>query len=208
MSKETTFKSGITNHTLGHLFHFMKVYPVAINLLLNVCVLSCTSKHQPIKLECWSWCDVPVLPLSQMTVSVWSLKGWLWDISKMIPTFSIKLDTEDKARDLYKEAIRLGLCVWCEFSNQTTTPTAVVLPSLLWYESSNCMAVTMFACSISSQIIEELTKNGVEIYRFPTDDETVAEMNNTMNVSTTLSVFQSTGTQLVAAPLVVTLLTT
>ena len=47
------------------------------------------------------------------------------------------------------------------------------------------MAVTMFACSISSQIIEELTKNGVEIYRFPTDDETVAEMNNTMNVSTT-----------------------
>lgn len=70
------------------------------------------------------------------------------------------------------------------------------------------MAVTMFACSISSQIIEELTKNGVEIYRFPTDDETVAEMNNTMNVSTTLSVFQSTGTQLVAAPLVVTLLTT
>ena len=36
------------------------------------------------------------------------------------------------------------------------------------------------------QIMEELNKNGVEIYKFPTDDETVAEMNNAMNVSFTL----------------------
>ena len=32
------------------------------------------------------------------------------------------------------------------------------------------------------QIMEELTSNGVEIYRFPVDDETVAEMNAGMNV--------------------------
>ena len=30
--------------------------------------------------------------------------------------------------------------------------------------------------------MEELNKNGVEIYRFPTDDETVADINNQMNV--------------------------
>ena len=30
--------------------------------------------------------------------------------------------------------------------------------------------------------MEELTSNGVEIYRFPVDDETVAEMNAGMNV--------------------------
>ena len=34
------------------------------------------------------------------------------------------------------------------------------------------------------QIMDELNKNAVEIYRFPTDDETVADMNNQMNVST------------------------
>ena len=32
--------------------------------------------------------------------------------------------------------------------------------------------------------MEELASNGVEIYRFPVDDETVAEMNASMNVST------------------------
>ena len=31
--------------------------------------------------------------------------------------------------------------------------------------------------------MEELANNGVNIYRFPVDDETVAEMNTTMNVS-------------------------
>lgn len=33
------------------------------------------------------------------------------------------------------------------------------------------------------QIIEELRTNGVDIYKFPTDDETVAETNVKMNVS-------------------------
>ncbi|XP_005186503.1 septin-2-like [Musca domestica] len=32
-----------------------------------------------------------------------------------------------------------------------------------------------------SKILEELSKNGVNIYRFPTDDETVADTNSTMN---------------------------
>ena len=31
--------------------------------------------------------------------------------------------------------------------------------------------------------MDELASNGVEIYRFPMDDETVAEMNSKMNVS-------------------------
>ena len=31
--------------------------------------------------------------------------------------------------------------------------------------------------------MNELISNGIHIYQFPTDDETVAEMNSTMNVS-------------------------
>lgn len=31
--------------------------------------------------------------------------------------------------------------------------------------------------------MNELVSNGVQIYQFPTDDETVAEVNATMNVS-------------------------
>lgn len=31
--------------------------------------------------------------------------------------------------------------------------------------------------------MHELAENGVEIYRFPIDDETVSEVNNQMNVS-------------------------
>lgn len=32
------------------------------------------------------------------------------------------------------------------------------------------------------KITSELVSNGVQIYQFPTDDETVAEINSTMNV--------------------------
>ena len=35
--------------------------------------------------------------------------------------------------------------------------------------------------------MNELTSNGVQIYKFPTDDETVAEVNGAMNVSTSSS---------------------
>ena len=31
--------------------------------------------------------------------------------------------------------------------------------------------------------MSELVSNGVQIYQFPTDDETVAELNSNMNVS-------------------------
>ena len=33
------------------------------------------------------------------------------------------------------------------------------------------------------QIMEELGENGLRIYTFPTEDATVAEINNKMNVS-------------------------
>jgi len=36
---------------------------------------------------------------------------------------------------------------------------------------------------LSTQIISELVSNGVQIYQFPTDDETVADLNASMNVS-------------------------
>ena len=41
--------------------------------------------------------------------------------------------------------------------------------------------------------MEELANDGVDIYRFPVDDETVAEMNASMNVSFSffLSLFYS-----------------
>lgn len=35
--------------------------------------------------------------------------------------------------------------------------------------------------SILFQIIEELHSNGINIYNFPTDDETVADLNTRMN---------------------------
>lgn len=33
------------------------------------------------------------------------------------------------------------------------------------------------------QIMSELVSNGVQTYQFPVDDETVADLNSTMNVS-------------------------
>ena len=38
-----------------------------------------------------------------------------------------------------------------------------------------------------SKIMSELVSNGVQIYQFPTDEETVAEINATMSVSLYLS---------------------
>lgn len=37
------------------------------------------------------------------------------------------------------------------------------------------------------KITSELVSNGVQIYQFPTDDESVAEINSTMNVSGSIS---------------------
>ena len=42
----------------------------------------------------------------------------------------------------------------------------------------------LFVCFV--QIMAELKSNGVNIYHFPTDDQTVADTNNAMNVSTVI----------------------
>jgi hypothetical protein len=41
-----------------------------------------------------------------------------------------------------------------------------------------------------SKIMSELVSNGVQIYQFPTDEETVAEINATMSVSPQLNADQ------------------
>jgi len=41
----------------------------------------------------------------------------------------------------------------------------------------------LLACRELLQIMSELTSNGIHIYQCPTDDETVAEVNTAMNVS-------------------------
>ena len=43
-----------------------------------------------------------------------------------------------------------------------------------------------------AKINEELTANGVQVYQFPTDDETVQEINNTMNAHVPFAVVGST----------------
>lgn len=42
------------------------------------------------------------------------------------------------------------------------------------------------------QIMEELGENGLRIYTFPTEDATVAEINNKMNVSITNGTYEYT----------------
>jgi septin 6/8/11 len=42
-----------------------------------------------------------------------------------------------------------------------------------------------------AKIMSELTSNGVQIYNFPTDDESVADTNKTMNVGYLPSLYQS-----------------
>lgn len=39
--------------------------------------------------------------------------------------------------------------------------------------------------------MSELVSNGVQIYQFPTEDEAVAEINSSMNVGLSLSLFVS-----------------
>lgn len=49
-----------------------------------------------------------------------------------------------------------------------------------------------FSNSFQAKINEELQANGVEIYQFPTDDETVHEINNSMNSHVPFAVVGST----------------
>lgn len=43
-----------------------------------------------------------------------------------------------------------------------------------------------------AKIIQELTTNGVQIYQFPTDDESVSEVNTSMNTHVPFAVVGST----------------
>lgn len=45
---------------------------------------------------------------------------------------------------------------------------------------------------LQAKIIQELSTNGVQIYQFPTDDETVAEVNVSMNTHVPFAVVGST----------------
>lgn len=45
---------------------------------------------------------------------------------------------------------------------------------------------------LQSNIIQELSSNGVQIYQFPTDDETVSSVNVTMNSHVPFAVVGST----------------
>lgn len=47
-------------------------------------------------------------------------------------------------------------------------------------------------CLFQSKIISELQNNGIHIYQFPTDDESVADINSTMNTHVPFAVVGST----------------
>lgn len=54
-----------------------------------------------------------------------------------------------------------------------------IIPIIAKSDAISKSELTKFKIKITS----ELVSNGVQIYQFPTDDETVAEINSTMNVS-------------------------
>lgn len=64
-------------------------------------------------------------------------------------------------------------------------------PTLLFPSQVNIIPIIAKSDAISKseltkfkiKITSELVSNGVQIYQFPTDDESVAEINGTMNVS-------------------------
>lgn len=58
-------------------------------------------------------------------------------------------------------------------------PQVNIIPVIAKSDAISKSELTKFKIKITS----ELVSNGVQIYQFPTDDETVAEINSTMNVS-------------------------
>lgn len=54
-----------------------------------------------------------------------------------------------------------------------------IIPIIAKSDAISKSELTKFKIKITS----ELVSNGVQIYQFPTDDESVAEINGTMNVS-------------------------
>lgn len=60
-------------------------------------------------------------------------------------------------------------------------PQVNIIPIIAKSDAISKSELTKFKIKITS----ELVSNGVQIYQFPTDDESVAEINGTMNVSST-----------------------
>ena len=67
-----------------------------------------------------------------------------------------------------------------------------VLQSCLWFcdglislSSVAISLIMIFFCLFPAQIMQEIKENDVQIYTFPTDDQTVSELNKKMNVSRT-----------------------
>lgn len=58
-------------------------------------------------------------------------------------------------------------------------PQVNIIPIIAKSDAISKSELTKFKIKITS----ELVSNGVQIYQFPTDDESVAEINGTMNVS-------------------------
>lgn len=70
----------------------------------------------------------------------------------------------------------LYLIILKEISCHENVETGILI-DFMW------LAVMISFVLYRQQLMSELTSNGVHIYQFPTDDETVAEVNTTMNVS-------------------------
>lgn len=68
--------------------------------------------------------------------------------------------------------------------------------SLKLFSFTLCIFVTTILFIIifvfQSKIISELQNNGIHIYQFPTDDESVADINSTMNTHAPFAVVGST----------------
>lgn len=72
--------------------------------------------------------------------------------------------------------------MWCFFSWTQVN----IVPIIAKSDAISKSELAKFKIKITS----ELVSNGVQIYQFPTDDESVAEINSTMNVRLTTQVFE------------------
>lgn len=76
------------------------------------------------------------------------------------------------------------LTQWVRVTARPVTPSLClpqvnIIPVIAKSDAITKTELAKFKIKISS----ELVSNGVQIYQFPTDDETVAEINSAMNVS-------------------------
>lgn len=70
--------------------------------------------------------------------------------------------------------------------------TAAIQGDLNIYHLFRGIRIQFVLLNFQSKIIQELSTNGVQIYQFPTDDETVAEVNVSMNTHVPFAVVGST----------------